>query len=119
MSKTIPPPCPEPEPVGAPKYWRSLDQLADTPEFRRWVEREAALDFLAGLSKKAQSDGGQGLSFLLERSSSPSRARLQKLISEKFPKAGWFTYEPVDFEVHRQAASVAFGKSVTPYLKID
>src|SRR5947207_5197330 len=83
------------------------------------VKLEAALDFLAGLSKKAQSDGGQGLSFLLERSSSPSRARLQKLISEKFPKAGWFTYEPVDFEVHRQAASVAFGKSVRPYFKID
>ena len=41
--KTIPPPCPEPE-VG-PKYWRSLDQLADTPEFRQWVERE----FPAGL----------------------------------------------------------------------
>ncbi len=23
-----------------PKYWRSLDQLADTPEFREWVENE-------------------------------------------------------------------------------
>ena len=22
------------------KYWRSLDQLAETPEFRQWVERE-------------------------------------------------------------------------------
>ena len=40
MSKTIPPPCPEPEHVTGPKYWRSMDQLADTPEFRRWVERE-------------------------------------------------------------------------------
>jgi MoCo/4Fe-4S cofactor protein with predicted Tat translocation signal len=38
MSKTITPPCPEHE--SGPKYWRSLDQLADTPEFRRWVERE-------------------------------------------------------------------------------
>ncbi|HXG49752.1 MAG TPA: TAT-variant-translocated molybdopterin oxidoreductase, partial [Methylomirabilota bacterium] len=36
--KTIPPPCPEPE-TGR-KYWRSLDQLADSPEFRQWVERE-------------------------------------------------------------------------------
>ena len=24
----------------APQYWRSLDQLAETPEFRNWVERE-------------------------------------------------------------------------------
>src|SRR5215510_5304240 len=36
--KTIPPKCPEPE-TGR-KYWRSLDQLAETPEFRQWVERE-------------------------------------------------------------------------------
>ena len=36
--KTIPPPCPEP--ASGQKYWRSLDQLADTPEFRQWLERE-------------------------------------------------------------------------------
>src|SRR3989454_6411912 len=36
--KTIPPTCPEPE--SGRKYWRSLDQLAETPEFRQWVERE-------------------------------------------------------------------------------
>src|SRR5947209_6750528 len=245
MSKTIPPPCPEPE--TGPKYWRSLDHLADTPEFRQWVEREfpsgaseltdpvtrrhfvkimsasfllagfglsgcrrpeekilpfgkapenyvhgapqffatamptrgsaiplvvksndgrptkiegnalhpdsngatdryaqasilnvydpdramrfvkngnlvkreAALDFLGDLSKKAQADGGQGLCFLLGRSSSPSRARLQKLIRDKFPKARWFIHEPVDFDIHRQAASVAFGKPVRPYYRLD
>src|SRR5947199_8110363 len=83
------------------------------------VRREAALDFLGELSRKAQANGGEGLSFLLERSSSPSRARLQTLIGDKFPKARWFTYEPVDFDVHRQAASVAFGKSVAPYYKLD
>jgi len=25
---------------GVPEYWRSLDELADSPAFRRWVERE-------------------------------------------------------------------------------
>lgn len=43
--KTIPPPCPEPE--TGPKYWRSLDHLAETPEFREWAERE----FPAGASE--------------------------------------------------------------------
>ncbi len=43
--KTIPPPCPEPE-VG-PTYWRSLDQLAEAPEFRDWMQRE----FPAGASE--------------------------------------------------------------------
>src|SRR5437867_2768299 len=83
------------------------------------VRREAAVDFLGELCRKAQTNGGEGLCFLQERSSSPSRARLQKLIGEKFPKARWFTHEPVDFDVHRQAASVAFGKSVAPYYKFD
>src|SRR5258708_2254446 len=36
--KTIPPPCPEP--LSGRKYWRSLDELAETPEFHQWVERE-------------------------------------------------------------------------------
>ena len=36
--KTIPPPCPYPE--TGPKYWRSLDEVADTPAFREWLEKE-------------------------------------------------------------------------------
>jgi molybdopterin-containing oxidoreductase family iron-sulfur binding subunit len=36
--KNIPPPCPEPE-FGR-KYWRSLDDLTQTPEFNQWMERE-------------------------------------------------------------------------------
>ncbi len=83
------------------------------------ARREEALDFLADLAKQARANGGQGLSFLVERSSSPSRARLQKLIAEKFPKARWHVYEPVDFDIHRQAASLAFGQSVAPYCKLD
>src|SRR5439155_9888186 len=83
------------------------------------VKRESALDFLGELSKKGRADGGLGWCFLLERSSSPSRARLQKLVSDRFPKARWFIYEPVDFDIHRQAASVAFGSAVTPYWKLD
>ena len=51
---------------------------------------EGALDFLAQVSRKAQGNGGQGLCFLLEHSNSPSRARLQKLVSDKFPQARWF-----------------------------
>ncbi len=32
---------------GGPRYWKSLDELAETPEFRDWVERE----FPAGASE--------------------------------------------------------------------
>jgi MoCo/4Fe-4S cofactor protein with predicted Tat translocation signal len=240
--KTIPPPCPEPE--AGPKYWRSLEQLSGSPEFRQWVEREfpagasewndpvsrrnfvkvmsasfllaglgatgcrrpvekiypfakmpenytygmpqyyatampsrrgavplvvksnegrptkiegnpdhpdsnggtdpitqasilnlydpdramrvtrngaamtraAALDFVQSLGKEAGD--GSGLAFLLEQSSSPSRARLQQLLSGKFPKAAWYLHEPVDLDLGRQAASRAYGDA-EPYYKLD
>ncbi|MFO1488208.1 MAG: TAT-variant-translocated molybdopterin oxidoreductase [Verrucomicrobiota bacterium] len=80
---------------------------------------ESALDALSELSKKAQANAGAGLAFLLERSSSPSRARVQKLIAKKLPRARWYSYEAIDFDVHRRAASVAFGAPVKPYFKYD
>jgi molybdopterin-containing oxidoreductase family iron-sulfur binding subunit len=80
---------------------------------------EAAYDFLAQLSRQAQANGGQGLSFLVENNNSPSRLRLQKAISNKLPQARWYGYEPVDLDVHRRAASQAFGQSVKPYYHFD
>ena len=41
-----------PEPTSGRRYWRSSDELADTPEFRGWLERE----FPAGA---AQLDGDE------------------------------------------------------------
>jgi MoCo/4Fe-4S cofactor protein with predicted Tat translocation signal len=81
--------------------------------------REETIDFLSELSKKTNANGGAGLSFLAEQSSSPSRARLQKMIAEKMPQAQWYEYEPVDFGVHSQAATAAFGKPAVPYFKLD
>jgi len=243
--KIIPPTCPEPE-VG-PKYWRSLDQLAETPEFNQWVEREfpagasefndpvsrrhfvkimsasfllgglgftgcrrpeehilpfskmpegyihgvaqfyatarptrgsavpllvkshdgrptkiegnpnapesnggtdaftqasilnlydpdramrfthggseksaaETFDALSGISKKFEATGGEGLSFLLEQSGSPSRDRIQKLIAAKYPKARWFTHEPIDLNTEQQAAAISFGQSVAPEYRLE
>ena len=50
------------------------------------VSREEALKFLDDLSKKFAANQGEGLAFLAESSTSPSRARLQKIIADKFPK---------------------------------
>jgi len=36
--KTIPPPCPEPE--SGIRYWRGLDDLAGTPDFKAFLDRE-------------------------------------------------------------------------------
>lgn len=80
---------------------------------------ETALDFLTELSRRAQGNGGQGLSFLLEGGNSPSRARLQRLMSSNLPQARWYRYDPVDLDIHRRAASQAFGQPVKPYYQFD
>lgn len=83
------------------------------------VPAEGALDFLSQLARQARANGGQGISFLVERNNSPSRLRLQKLISGKLPQARWYVYEPIDLDIHRRAASQAFGQSVKPYYQFD
>jgi molybdopterin-containing oxidoreductase family iron-sulfur binding subunit len=83
------------------------------------VTPPVALDFLSAVSRELAGKSGEGLCFLLERSSSPSRAHVQKLVSERFPKARWFVYEPVDFDIHREAATLAFDKPVKPYYRLD
>ncbi len=83
------------------------------------VTREAALDFLTATAQRFAGNGGAGLAFLLERSSSPSRVRLQAELARKFPSARWHVHEPVDFDVHQAAASALAGVAAEPYYKLD
>ena len=57
------------------------------------------------MSKKFAANQGEGLAFLAESSTSPSRARLQKIIAQKFPKSQWFTYDAIDSGIHQRAAT--------------
>ncbi len=79
--------------------------------------RAAALDFLQNAGKEAGD--GTGLAFLLEQSSSPSRARLQQALADKFSAAKWYIYEPIDLDLGRQAASLAYNSPVEPRYKLD
>ncbi len=79
----------------------------------------AIQNFLKGFAAKSAANSGDGLCFLVERNTSPSRERLQKLIAAKHPQARWFCYEPVDFDVEREAATLAFGQPVRPLYKLD
>jgi MoCo/4Fe-4S cofactor protein with predicted Tat translocation signal len=83
------------------------------------VSREAAFDQLGAIAGQFSGNAGAGLAFLLERNTSPSRLRLQQAIAQKLPQARWFAHEPVDFDVHRQAASLQAGRSVAPYFRFD
>jgi molybdopterin-containing oxidoreductase family iron-sulfur binding subunit len=80
---------------------------------------EAVRDALAEIGKAAAGNQGAGLAFLVDRSSSPSRARLQEAVLAKFPKATWHVYEPVDLSVTDTAYSQAFGKAVHVVPNLD
>jgi MoCo/4Fe-4S cofactor protein with predicted Tat translocation signal len=86
---------------------------------KKTVSREEALGFLDELSKKFAANQGKGLAFLAESSASPSRARLQKIIAQKFPKSQWFTYDAIDSAIHQRAATQAFGQPVKPVFHFD
>ncbi|MGD0253289.1 MAG: TAT-variant-translocated molybdopterin oxidoreductase, partial [Verrucomicrobiota bacterium] len=83
------------------------------------VSRGVALEFLDELSEKFAANQGEGLAFLAESSTSPSRARLQMLIAGKFPKSRWFTYDAIDSGIHQRAATQAFGRPVRPVFHFD
>jgi len=83
------------------------------------VSRDAAFKFLDDLSKKFAANQGEGLAFLVESSTSPSRARLQTIIAQKFPNSQWFTYDAIDSGIHQRAATQAFGQSVRPIYHFD
>ena len=85
----------------------------------RTVSRDEALKFLDDLSKKFAANQGEGLAFLAESSTSPSRARLQKIIAQKFPKSQWFTYDAIDSGIHQRAATQAFGQPVRSRFSIS
>jgi len=83
------------------------------------VAREKTFDALRQLATTAAGNGGTGLAFLVERSSSPSRARLRDLIAQKFPKAQWIIYEPVHLEIGSEVASTLAGQPLSQYYKLD
>ena len=78
-----------------------------------------ALAFLDELAKKFTANQGKGLSFLVESSTSPSRARLQKIFAKKFPKAQWFTYDAVDSGIHQRTATQTFSQPVRPIFHFE
>ena len=103
----------------------SILNLYDPDRARRFarggnaVRREEGIDFIAELGRQAAGNQGAKLAFLVGRSTSPSRARIQAALLAKLPQARWYTHESVDFDVHRQGATLATGKSVTPSYRLE
>lgn len=95
------------------------DRLMAYRSGNRTVSRDEAVKTLASVAEAANRSGGDGLFILLERSGSPSRERVLKQIRERYPRASIHVYEPIDFDVHRQSASIVTGKAVRPHYRFD
>ena len=74
----------------------------------------AAVNALLASIHQTYAGNGEGLAFLADESASPTRARLVAQLRQKFPRAVWAEYEPVQDEPPVQAALASFGQSVKP-----
>ncbi|HVT73271.1 MAG TPA: TAT-variant-translocated molybdopterin oxidoreductase [Lacunisphaera sp.] len=70
-------------------------------------------DLLAAIHK-TYAGNGEGLAFLADQSSSPTRARLVAKLRQVYPRAVWAEYEPVQDEPPVAAAQASFGRNVRP-----
>jgi molybdopterin-containing oxidoreductase family iron-sulfur binding subunit len=78
------------------------------------LDAKAVADVLAGINRTYAANGGTGLAFLADESSSPTRARLVQALRSRFPNAIWSEYEPIADEPPVAAAQAAFGAAVKP-----
>ncbi len=63
---------------------------------------------LKDLAKKHEQDQGAGLRILAPISNSPSFRRMRDKVIEKYPKAGFHTYSPINDDNAREGARIAF-----------
>ncbi len=94
----------------------SILDLYDPDRATKSIENGAAIspaavrDRIEEIRGTHLKDGGAGLAFLAESSTSPSRAGLVAQLKKAFPKATWAEYNPVDESTAEQAAIDFLGK---------
>lgn len=78
------------------------------------ISQGMVYDLLQNIHAKFLSTEGQGLAFLANQSTSPTRARIVKEIKRIFPRSTWAEYEPVNFDNPEIAARRLFGRRLRP-----
>ncbi|MBX3357956.1 MAG: TAT-variant-translocated molybdopterin oxidoreductase [Phycisphaeraceae bacterium] len=69
--------------------------------------------------KAYDAAAGEGLAFLVDKKSSPSRDSMRDRIKRKWPKAMWVAYDPVDSDAAAAGGSIAFGRPMREAIKFD
>ena len=95
------------------------DRATKSREGEGTITRDIVRDRLSELSVAHTKDMGEGLVFLAEPSTSPSRKALADAIKLKYPKATWTEYSAID-ESSAEAATVSvLGKPIRAIPQFD
>ncbi len=76
-------------------------------------------DLLAGISTTYAARKGEGLAFLAEPSTSPTRLRLIEALKASMPKAVWAEYDPLGDDGAESAATSLLGRKARPVYHFD
>lgn len=74
---------------------------------------------LADISRAYGTNGGAGLAFLVDESTSPTRAALAARLRARYPRAIWSVYEATSNEASLEAGRAVFGADVKPIHRFD
>ncbi|MDI9637737.1 TAT-variant-translocated molybdopterin oxidoreductase [Geitlerinema splendidum] len=89
---------------------------------RRGADRsnwEAFETFARSHFAKFDAKGGEGLAFLVEKTTSPSRDWMKGRIKARWPKAKWLAYEPIDESQMAEGTRSAFGEAMRPMFALE
>ncbi len=83
------------------------------------VDAAAVNTVLADISRSYSTNGGAGLAFLVDESTSPTRAALAARLRTRYPRAIWSVYEATSNEASVAAGRAVFGSDVKPIYRFD
>ncbi len=81
-----------------------------------WALFEAAM---AGNARRLDQGRGEGLRILAGATSSPTFARELKALTDRWPKARWHVFEPMNEDGGLEATRIAFGRPLSTRLTLD
>lgn len=83
------------------------------------ISRSQVLDLLDRVVKEFSVNQGDGLAFLAEPSTSPSRARMVEMIKKRFPKALWCEYTPIRLSASQKALKDLTNQDLRPIYNFE
>ncbi len=103
---------PDRDPATLAQVFPDLDAVSKTTPWDKFLE------FSRAHFQTFDQSQGAGLVFLVEKATSPSRDLLRDRIAQRWPKAKWLAYEPVDDENALAGAVIAFGRPMREELEL-